>query len=554
MTMRNASRFSTAALIAAITLLAGKAAFAHGHGFGGFGGGYGGGRIMNQLYRGSSSGNSSSNRYSGQRYSSNKTNTTKKVQQFPQTQSSTRVTTSGTTIKNPTNTAKLNTGSVVNNNAVNNAQLNKLSKKAQVGNLNTRVGNLVKDNGIVAGGVTRPSFPVKSGDIKIDPSEIGSVNVGRIIDQIPSRGGAVVPGQVGNVGNVLQPIADRVVNPGQLSPIGGGLQPHPLPFPGQVLNPLPGTVNPFPGPIGPVNPPAFPQPPYCPPANPPICGTKPCHPNWNWVGVTLPVLVGGVGGGHCRPTVINNTTVIEQPVVRVPVAAAEPTVPEAAIPDLQLVGVALFEQGSVVTATGPTYRVVIRNDSSVDVDSPFTVTVVAAKADRSFDGTTPRTDEPVISLAAGQEKTLDIRLPVESLTCEQNEQGNEAPFATLLVVIDGYAKLTESSRENNAAAIARNEVEAILPIVASAETLVDAGNRQLNVAGQSFGAEQGRVLLDLGAVRVPAAVVSWDSSAIRATLPAIETAANVITRLVIVRADGTSAEPFDLSQTEVAAK
>lgn len=303
------------------------------------------------------------------------------------------------------------------------------------------------------------------------------------------------------------------------------------------------------------------------------------NPNWSWIGYSTPWVypVGGYHqGGHCVPTVIDNPTVVEQPVVQAPAAGAVATQPEAAtaatdpasVPpatkeqvaaeaaaaDLELRSVFQLDPGSIANGVGPTYRVVVKNVSATNVDSPFSVTLVAAKADRSFDGTTPRTDEPVLELAAGAEKLLDIRLPVESLSCEKDAQNNEAPFSTLLVVIDGYAKLSESNRDNNAAAVARLDVENVLPTVASAATVAKGSTNEISVAGQSFGTEQGKVMIDLGPVRVPAEVVSWDAEAIRVKLPAIETAANITTRLVVVRADGVTAQPFDLTPNNVAAK
>ena len=346
--------------------------------------------------------------------------------------------------------------------------------------------------------------------------------------------------------------------------IAGGLQPKHLP--GKVIDPGSGSGsgNGNPPPVVHHHPhsPSHTHPPHH------------HHHNWSWVGFAAP-WVYGVGnyrnGGYTTPTVINNTTVIEQPVVQA--SATEPAASDVAatgataetsnndatksndqVPDLTLKSISLFSAGSIAAGEGPVYRVVIANTSSVDVDRPFTVTVVAAKEDRSFDDSTPRTDEPVVSLAAGKEEGIDIHLPVEALSCEKDDQGNEAPFSTLLVVIDGYAKLGETNRDNNAAAVARTDVNAILPIVDSAETVAASGSRELNIAGQSFGEEQGKLMIDLGTVRVPAEVVSWEADSIKAKLPDIETAASVTTKLVVVRADGVSAEPFDLTQQEVAAK
>lgn len=506
MTTNTARRTLTLVLIATAALMATPAAQAGGFGFGGFSGGMGGGggRLMNQLYRGSSGnssryGNSYSPRSSGNRYSSSKPYPPPVVQSYPSTTS--------TYPTYPTNgypTTRVPVAPTVVNQAKPVVKVNPIPVAGVTGSTDSvikRSNDLARTSEAVTSVVTKAAEKV--GEIKkLDPSKIGNV---------------VASGMPGPQSSPSKPI-----DPG----IGNG------------------------------NPPAAGvQPPKHPAQS--TCGTKPAKPgssNWKWVGVTMPVVV--ATSQPTRPTVINNnTTVIEQTIVQAPAAQAVPTAPSAAsAPDLKLESVALVDQGSVTAGSGPTYRVLIRNVSTADVADPFTVTLVAAKEDRSFDGETPRTDESVISLAAGQEKTLDVRLPVEALTCETDPSGKDVPFATLLVLVDGYAKLTESNRDNNAAAIARNEIEAILPIVASAETVAANGQREVNVAGQSFGADQGKVMLDLGTVRVPAEVVTWEANTIRAKLPEVETAASVTTRLVVVRADGTAAEPFDLTPTDVAAR
>lgn len=278
-----------------------------------------------------------------------------------------------------------------------------------------------------------------------------------------------------------------------------------------------------------------------------------CHPNWCWDGFNQPWVYGfgNFGGRYVTPTVINTTTVVEQPAPQPTMAiGATATTPAT---DLALKSITLVDAGNRAAGEGPAYRVVIENPSLASVDAPFSVTAIAARADRSFDEQTPRQDETVAALAAGKQATLEIRLPVAALTCETDPQGNAAPFSTLLVVIDGYGKVRESNRDNNAAALPRTDVAATLPTVSSIQASASAGSPELTVSGQSFGDAAGKLVLDLGSVRVPLEVISWNPQSIRVKLPVVEAAASVTTRLVVLRADGVMAEPYDLT-TAVAAK
>lgn len=403
--------------------------------------------------------------------------------------------------------------------------------------------------------VQKAAQPTKVNPVQKVADQVTKVgNLGNVVKQAPVAGGIVRP-QV--PAQVLQP----VLNSGVLGSKGT------LPVKNLVGSGNP-SWQPHNWPVGPIKPVGQGQP-FCGTPNPPVCQPNPCPPTycppkWNWVVVPVYPAGGYHNVGYCRPTVINNTTVIEQkieqpqtddPAVAQPAAPAVVDAPDGNnVPDLELKNVVQIDAGNLAAELGPVYRVVIENASNVDIDRPFIVTLIAAQADNGFDAETPRSDEPVARLAAGETIELDVRLPASALTAHRDAGGLAVPFANLLVVVDSYANLPETNRDNNAAALARVDIEALLPFVSGAEAIANSGSRELQVAGQSFGVTQGKVLLDLGAVRVPAEVVSWEADAIRAKLPALETAASVTTRLVIVRADGTAAEPFDLTPANVAAK
>jgi hypothetical protein len=141
--------------------------------------------------------------------------------------------------------------------------------------------------------------------------------------------------------------------------------------------------------------------------------------------------------------------VTEEPVTDVP--ATEPKTTSEF--DVELVNVKLLNAGDREAQTGPTFQVTVRNAGLKDLER-FLVSLVACK-DSQIDSSSLHTSMAVEQLAAGEEKVLELTLPVESLSLNRDAAGRPAPFSTLIAAVDSDERVNEGDEENNLALIDR---------------------------------------------------------------------------------------------------
>lgn len=161
----------------------------------------------------------------------------------------------------------------------------------------------------------------------------------------------------------------------------------------------------------------------------------------------MPIGGGGgfVGGG-----------VVEGPVVE-PIVEPLPAEPHVAqLPDLLVEDVRFVDAGDEQGQLGPRYRITLRNAGDAPVGE-FGVTL-AAGIDFEDADQIAHSEAMVSGLAAGEQTTLDIRLPIDALGLALDQQGRPVPFVLLLVAIDFDEQVVEQTRENNRLLLDRREI------------------------------------------------------------------------------------------------
>jgi len=131
-------------------------------------------------------------------------------------------------------------------------------------------------------------------------------------------------------------------------------------------------------------------------------------------------------------------------------------VESAARLDLKLVEVRQVDVGDAAQESGPCYRVTVRNASSA-VAAGFEVSLLAGIDFEDLDETA-EVRARIERLDAGQELTIDLRLPATTFRLRTDAQGNETPYQVLLVAVDPQHETDDRAIENNRTALDRHEI------------------------------------------------------------------------------------------------
>jgi hypothetical protein len=137
-----------------------------------------------------------------------------------------------------------------------------------------------------------------------------------------------------------------------------------------------------------------------------------------------------------------------------PIAVASPRDP-AVQPelDVELVDVKMLTAGEREANMGPRFQVTVRNAGKRDVEK-FLISLVACK-EVQIDSSSIHTSMPVERLAAGEERSLELTLPVEALSLNRDAKGRASPFNALIAAVDSDERVNEGDEENNLALIDR---------------------------------------------------------------------------------------------------
>ena len=108
--------------------------------------------------------------------------------------------------------------------------------------------------------------------------------------------------------------------------------------------------------------------------------------------------------------------------------------------DLQLLAVRFVDPGHPDEKLGPRYRVWFRNNSTVAINQPFDVVLLAGNDDKAAAGL-PQAGVRVASIKPGEVQSVDIRLPFEVQQMGRDAKGQPIPFKTLHVLVDANQEI-----------------------------------------------------------------------------------------------------------------
>jgi len=127
--------------------------------------------------------------------------------------------------------------------------------------------------------------------------------------------------------------------------------------------------------------------------------------------------------------------------------------------DVEYSKIAQLDAGDATQNLGPAYRVWFHNNSSVDINQPFDVALLASNDGKLSQGL-PYSSVRINSLAADETTSVDIRLPIAAMTMGSSD-GQPAPYAYVHTIIDSQQELVETNKANNLSVDSRDDIPAV---------------------------------------------------------------------------------------------
>jgi hypothetical protein len=144
---------------------------------------------------------------------------------------------------------------------------------------------------------------------------------------------------------------------------------------------------------------------------------------------------------------------LDEPVIEL--ASAKPVVQTEL--DLELTDVEMVDAGDWEAKRAPRFKVTVRNVGKRDIEK-FVVSLVACK-DAELDSSSLHSSATVERLAAGEGETVEVTLPLESLSLNRDDAGRETPFKSLIAAVDSDERIHEGNEENNLTLIDRTSIK-----------------------------------------------------------------------------------------------
>jgi hypothetical protein len=120
----------------------------------------------------------------------------------------------------------------------------------------------------------------------------------------------------------------------------------------------------------------------------------------------------------------------------------------------------MLEAGDAAKKLGPTFRVWFRNNSSVAIDRPFSLTAMML-GDDSTEANLPRAGVRIGRMGAGQMMSVDVRMPIEAA---------QPGLPMLQVTVDSHREISETNKSNNTMTMKLAEIMPVETITKPAET------------------------------------------------------------------------------------
>lgn len=271
-----------------------------------------------------------------------------------------------------------------------------------------------------------------------------------------------------------------------------------------------------------------------------------CHPYWD----PRPI--------WCRPVIYEPWTTWvywEVPVWRpLPVVECgtwvdlKPVVLPPEQHDLELLAVRFVDPGHPEEKTGPRYRVWFRNNSSRPITDSFVVMLMAGNDDRPAEAL-PRAGVRVRSIETNDVQSVDIRLPMSVYTMGRDENGMPKPFSVLHVLVDANQQIRETSKANNGAKLAPQNILPVDPAAFEIDPTTGRAGGEVLLAGEGFGPQPGRVLLHVQGKEIDAEILGWYDLGVRWAVPKLGLAGPVEADVIVIRGDGAAANPLRITLT-----
>jgi len=222
-------------------------------------------------------------------------------------------------------------------------------------------------------------------------------------------------------------------------------------------------------------------------------------------------------------------------------------VPLAVTPqqDLQLLAVRIVDHGHPEQQLGPRYRVWVRNNSQYDLNVPFNVMALASNTP-VLDGNGLGNGVQLDGIQSGQIRTVDIRLPYGVYDLQQvgTETGQ---YSHLHVIVDSHRTIDEFDERNNGASLAAGQILLVDPAVFAADRDQVSAGQSVSLAGEGLGSQPGEVVVYLNDMPFQAEIEGWYDLGVRVKLPALPVAQPMPVKVIVVRRDGATAQPLDLT-------
>jgi hypothetical protein len=124
--------------------------------------------------------------------------------------------------------------------------------------------------------------------------------------------------------------------------------------------------------------------------------------------------------------------------------------------------------------------------------------------------------------------------------------GHQTPFNYLHVLVDSHRQLQDVNPANNGAVIARTEILPVDPAAFAPDVNAAAPGAMVSVAGEGFGPEPGRIIVNVNGTQTEATVFGWYDLGVQFELPTVPLATPAEAEVLVVRGDGAASNPVTI--------
>jgi hypothetical protein len=212
--------------------------------------------------------------------------------------------------------------------------------------------------------------------------------------------------------------------------------------------------------------------------------------------------------------------------------------------DLQLVAVRFVDNGHPDQNLGPRYRVWFQNNSRAAIADAFNVLLIASNSQEAT-ADLPQAGVTIPSMEPGEMKVVDIRLPFAA--SKMNRVDNHlTPFNYLHVLVDSHRQLNDANMANNGAVLPRVDILPVDPAAFAPDVSAAAPGAVVSIAGEGFGPEPGRLIVDVNGVQTEATIYGWYDLGVQFELPNVAVNGPTDAQVLVVRGDGAASNPVTI--------